>query len=1340
MDIARIALYESTIDFQDVFFSLVSILFQQLTQGLADASRTAGTLEKTRDDERVLQAMLSLVFSGDPQLLRRCSAKVLSAPPAFLSRAARRSHYSSEMRELATFSDGSTRMTLEEDRKACSRSQRAFLNVFQPKISEMVHALVASLPTALHDNDWQRMTAPLAVCDRHGERGEAEQELLATAASQPSNRCDSDAAAISGSLAFMFASYAILCSWLRVPRVCVDILHILAVARLRRTKLLTKDQLTSFVVNAGQCRYLETQLSATYDSMEAARTMEQVLEYARKSRALELLVEFCSVSGSMLAHECLKALCVAQAKLGFSSTDIVSETRVAAAWQPKTLHLLICERYISEMVGLLRELPLVLQFKHSVQGTEAITSDTLGFAAAVVEQRFELYSKAIRTELNDVSETQTQKHPGGSCARFWRHASREARVRSRCLSLKTRVLWHLRQLATSDEQTLEQVFERVFLLDFLSGRCGNVEEAKLIAKFIDKAQDAVSSGRWQETRQAFGDQHQSFARSSQCPINSRRDKIVRFVALITWAIWVRERCAYCLRSIELLHDHDRLRRSEHISDAERKRVGSLAATCALQLNALGVLVAKPDDIFALQISLLEDSVKLNREKAAAVICWAFPADKVQARYLKRYKALRQALKADASEESVTVTASIEETEHRCQFIQRHVKKSIRWSISSGAMKSGSMYTESPKKHEMSRSWTSETDVLVDCCCNLEFQKLTWALIQKRFASGATRDSRSDTVSTKQLTNVVMPSSDSTTESAISRREVIALLQDQRRELDTKVRSRSTDSPVRAIDDKRSTLQRDRDSVSVPQGAVRATIAGRQSTSSQRIAVRDIDFESDGGAFDAVNRKRKQPHRAERRESVQNVLKLLSLRKQHDAAAPVRSRSSPDFVRRVDLQIAHRAASSGCTPNGFDGVPSPKRHALEANSERSVFGTSLPATEVEEERRSVSGKDRNGSAASPVFPLRYNAGGESASIQLLDWRHVGGRVIPLKPRQFSFQRRERTASKPPDRVHTLVTMELGCKSTEGHNAAGLKSVGVQTMGGVADTVQSQALQAPIGPDNDRTVDAERKSDAATQSETVTQCAASDTSVASVQCSLKEKPLREAESGGEARSVIEGVLRKFPIFIDMDSSTQTPSAKQRFLQVVRFTDPLSSEQGSCYPIERVINVVPHDADGVASAPPADTEGIVECLNQESANPAPAESQSAATSERVSPRESRAAAQARYRRHFAAPTAGSTSTGACRKSSATSSGRNSLLGMKKDIERLKSRLAQLEHCADEIDYDFRTSHHVRPILLLASFRGSYITYPSSSSCGGLATGSHWKGARQPRTCGPGTRVSRY
>ncbi|GAB9463996.1 hypothetical protein Gpo141_00001438 [Globisporangium polare] len=449
---------------------------------------------------------------------------------------------------------------------------------------------------------------------------------------------------------------------------------------------------------------------------------------------MDLLVAFCFASKSLLAHECLKEICILQAKLFLNSKNLLFEKRVEATQQFESLHLQICESYIGEIVGLLREVPLVVQFKHPLKGRDALQSEALDSSKDIVLQGFEAFTRRILTGADDADGDLPAPKKPNSSNRIWKRSSRETRVQSRCLRLKSRILWHLKQLTTCDEQSLVQVFERIFLIDFLTGRCGNTEETKLVAKFIDKAQDAVSCDQWQQKRLSFDNYQQlMFSKTRGSQSHYRVDKVVRSLALLMWAIWIRERCAYCLRSIELLKSKG----DKDTSGTERKRLGSLAATCALQLNVLGVLVDKPDDIFALQISLLEEAAKLNPEKAVAVICWAFPADKIQARYLKRYKALRQLLKADSG--LTTDAPPIEEAEHRCQFLQRHVKRSIRWSITSGSMKPGSAYVESSpkkKKLEVSRGWTVEIDVLVDCCCDLDFQKVTWALIQKKFAGGS----------------------------------------------------------------------------------------------------------------------------------------------------------------------------------------------------------------------------------------------------------------------------------------------------------------------------------------------------------------------------------------------------------------------------------------------------------------------------------------------------------------------------------------------------------------------------------------------------------------------------
>lgn len=1292
IDIARIALYESRSDFQDVFFSLVGILFQQLKSEQVDGSQAEDIQAAEAADRRFLEALLSFTISSDFNLLQQCSARMLAAPPAFSSRAERQSFYLNELRELSILSHTHTRATLDEEQSTRSRFVRVFLSVYQPRVSSMLNALATGTADNHDSDDHQCMKAPLAV----GHLDEALEDILqilATASACSSG--DSEATTTQNALALMFASYVIMCSHLRIPRVCMDLQHALAVARLRCHKPLKLDQLACYITNASQCRHFEALPSASGSASSSRLAMENALELARKSRSLESLVNFCSTSASVLAHECLKQVCVSQAKLFLNSKDLRFETRVEVSRQFELIHLQICENYISEMLGLLRELPLVLQFKHPIRGAEALTSDAFGFSREVIEQRFELFSKSVMTGTDDLSTHQTLKHPDTTVRRnsnrFWIHASREVRVRTRCLRLKTRILWHLRQLATSSEQSLLQVFERVFLIDFLSGRCGNSEEAKLVAKFIDKAQDAVSCSHGQRKQQTVGDyqhqpfssQYQPFSKSSPVPSHPRRDKIIRSVALIVWAIWVRERCACCLRSIELLQRHDQLGRNELVSDTERAWVGSLAATCALQLNTLGVLTAKPDDIFGLQITLLEEAAKWNREKAVAVICWAFPADKVQARYLKRYKALRQTLKADASEQRATETATIEETEHRCQFIQRHVKKSIRWSITSGSMKPGSMYTESPKRHEMRRSWTSETDVLVDCCCDLEFQKLTWALIEKRFPGSSKAVHGLDEVNASQLKKVLLQSRASTAEGAVTRQEVMALLEEQKRNLEGKVRSWSMAPSDR--EEEISSSNRRLGNGDVPSQDGEPTAIARRETPAKHIVVRDIDSESDS---DTPNRKRTQPHK-----NVQNVLKLLSLRKQN-GAPPAHFSSSPDLIRRVDVPHSYRPMPSGSIPSDLDANPSPKHHSREASSHNNSSSSSPARVETPEnshllaqQRRGFSSEKQAGNPQPLVFPLRYGVGVENAAIQLLERRHSGGggRAIPLKARQFSFQQRERTSPTQPDRVPIPSTSALR-GAFAGENVTNLKTADAQT----DEAVDSSQSLAHLISDA-----AERRHETATQADKYVQCVSGDSNEAAIQCNLKERSHWEVSSAEEVPSSADRVLGRFPIFIHLDASTpQLPPScgslkKPRYLQVARFTDQRSSDQVGRRRTERVVDVSPGAVEVVTTAHTSEAE-IEEAV-------ATVESQSETSpSDSAAVPEARAAYQALYRRHFSTSTMEFKPNEAPRKSLLISSDRSSLLGLKEDMERLRTRLAQLEHCADEIDEDFKSSHHVRCLVM--------------------------------------------
>lgn len=1313
LEIARIALFESVQDFHDVFFTLVSIITsQQLSASSTGAP--AGHV-------RVAEAVLSLLFASDATLLCQISAKVLAAPPAFASHQARHTYYRHEIQALAAI----CRATRSEASSRDSNSERvhherAFQELYLPALAQWIDAQVSSSGESDVRRGIDQVSKALAShqvaesAEIHDLLTDARRKCQALA-SQPSSARESPTLC-HDVLLLMLMSYAIACSCLCIESVHIDIVHVAALAHWQQepnaVASMRNEQLMAFT----SLRQLPN-ASATV----TAWSMDTALHFARATNTVGVLVSFCAASKSPRAHACLQEICSALSKhqQSLSKPRMLPE-RADAPHKRVSIHLQLCERYLGEMAALLREVPLVLELQCGTDGTDALTSDVLGSTKDAVMHGFEAFLKLMRREEFSGESTSGDGHEDASSAgasRFWTHASRERRVRARCVALKTRIVWHLKQLALCrgdrEGQRLNETFERLFLLDFLHGRSGrSADDAKLVTKFLARAQDAVSCDLWTHKRLVFSASHQlqlGLHQQSQS-VSYQLDKIVRTLALVTWAMWVRERCAYCIRATELLKAHNRLHcSSTRVTETERMRLGSLAATCALQLNVLSVFIARPDDVFALQIALLEDAAWLNRAKAVAVVCWAFPADKIQARYLKRYKTLRQALRASEQD----AVAPIEETEQRCQFLQRHVKRSIRLSIAGGSIApTSASYLESPKKHEMARSWTTEIDVLVDCCCDAAFQQTAWALIQTSCAAVTTARTREASLTsstnnvgsgTQQLKRALLQSRTSQGDGAISRQEVLTLLQAQKREFEERARSMSRAADAR---DSEAAPARDDRPVHVrppvlPQHsestAAIETPAQRPSGGANRAAlftIRDIDVstsDSKKRARDALTQKRKQVQDpSERHESVQNVLKLLSLRKTHGNVS-VRPGSSPDLLSSsaaCRLQQQQQQSQPSDEPDASaERVWSPKRQARDADVRRAVSFAPVGASATDRSASGLRAKPVSAGAVQPlVFPLRRAGDDSSASLQLLD-RKRGGRSISLKPKQFAF---ERIATAPASAAQPAQSSSASLS-----DAVALRSTAAQTTEAPAGESVDQAPRSGVALS---AKSASETSEAATQAH----LSCPDTHEVSTQSIRSIAPSQSSShDANNARPPAASVLSKFPVYVELDPSASAPSGPpKRFLQVVRFADQAVSERSVPVGRSSRSNIM---ASAEVHEPPERKEpqsipqGAADAPDRQDAHSSTDALVSALPLKRntlsdSSQNSALAAHRARYQSHFA----GSNPRVRPERAASVSTGHNSLLSLRDDMERLKTRLAQLEHCANEIDEDFKDSHHVRRLVL--------------------------------------------
>ncbi|KAF1789179.1 hypothetical protein GQ600_15374 [Phytophthora cactorum] len=84
-------------------------------------------------------------------------------------------------------------------------------------------------------------------------------------------------------------------------------------------------------------------------------------------------------------------------------------------------------------------------------------------------------------------------------------------------------------------------------------------------------------------------------------LSLRAQKISRSLVLIAWALWHREKVANCTRGAHI--------GKMESTSSETKDFGALAATCALHLNSLGMVYGDNDELYTIQLSLLEDATQ-----------------------------------------------------------------------------------------------------------------------------------------------------------------------------------------------------------------------------------------------------------------------------------------------------------------------------------------------------------------------------------------------------------------------------------------------------------------------------------------------------------------------------------------------------------------------------------------------------------------------------------------------------------------------------------------------------------------------------------------------------------
>ncbi|TMW66510.1 hypothetical protein Poli38472_004275 [Pythium oligandrum] len=430
--------------------------------------------------------------------------------------------------------------------------------------------------------------------------------------------------------------------------------------------------------------------------------------------------------------------------------------------------------------------------------------------------------------------------------------------------------------------------------------------------------------------------------------------MVRTIALLLWALWVRERAALC-QSLLL---------NEAVKSEE---VTEQVAICALQLYVLAPFRNGSHDLVGLQLTLLEAAIaRLGHSNGATattialVISWGFTSDRLGARHLKRLKAIRAALQSrryvwHESEAPI----EFDELERLVELRRYEMTRLVRAAL-------GQSDDHSPlRSPDARRGWTraTEVDTLVTCCADADFQRLAWSLLDKRFI---VRPQTHDT--TPQQLQRALHARSSTIEGQVSRHEVLMLLQTQRLELEQQVRRLTG-----AVNDALQVNHQPPPQVEVAETQTELVSADKpadtgmaKSSGRRQYRIRDLQV-------DPLETTTKPAPSAVLRKSASSakVLKLLQLRKQQSQSTETLKRHQsvmippPDARVDVDdtkasqqeLGISRRQHSERVLPLRYDAVEASSSSTMRLLSTSTTRTVSMQPRAFLNEARQARNGDR-----------------------------------------------------------------------------------------------------------------------------------------------------------------------------------------------------------------------------------------------------------------------------------------------------------------------------------------------------------------------------------------------
>ncbi|GMF31834.1 unnamed protein product [Phytophthora fragariaefolia] len=1278
LDVTRITLRRSWDMFESMYFKLIRIIHEQLAGDSVNCGRSRDPIDCIGKSVKLFEILTSLTIAMPEEFLRQLSTKVLSALSGRSTNGSDEAlYYRQEMNAISR----QVRILLAgvsetEDWWSYSFEATIFLHVYFAKTLQLV--LNVRYDTTLAEERLIATSDALSsfqqVIEHDGYSTGAESLTKIT------KSCDSSF----GRLKQLIVSYALMCSSLQVNGVVIDLGHFFSLdlppGILKRKEIF--------------CCFMKPRQSVVHSGsvQENDRLSDMIAtaaEFAIEANALQLTMHFCLVSRSCMVHQCLQVLCGAAANM---ATD---KPLPHGRLDVNKLHWLACEIYIGEIMAIFQQIGACRQFKHSMRAAEC-NVNALDFPDAI-DREFDIYQDALST-MKDGHRAQCFIKD-----RLWEFSHHDTHLRARVICLISRIAWHLEAVHGEPNNLIRCSFGSVLFDPQIEELPA---EAKTVQDSIMKVREIVTVTEAELRIPRFRQ-----PADTQTMLSYKSQKLTRTLVLIAWALWIREKAAYCSR-IYHRHVHDEKR------DTEKAVLGAIAATCALHLNAVGILCGYTEELFSIQMALLEGAAMINPCKSVTAIAWGFPQRKILTKRLKRYKVVRQAVRLAA------LKAPLEEYEIQYE----NLKTRIRWAFHQ--IHKDQIYPE-----------TDDIDMLMSCYCDPEFFQILAVLTRSPTEVVIVSSSFTDSSnSMDETSNVVQEFSEASTVKAglplfapdtvlkpasqiervqnppisgsqISRYEVMTLLREQTRCLEENICAVSFTSSheesrpsilLESHDAAHKTKAEDTHlglvhKITRSASEISPETTGEMSTelsNAQRMPRISLQIRTlNRPRYSPVSLKAGSPVNqqlkpTQRHDSIHNAIKLFRLRQEH--ICHVRSDKEDPISIKVG-ELTRTVSDSNTASDTHDPVLlSPHRQKLKyAGVKRKSSRSQRSSDQV-----------KLSSSKEPVYPLRLAYGAEVARLKLLG-RSTQLRNPSMKKRQF-VNEQERTKSNTYE-VKSRYAMPMA-ESTE---AIELKTSSAQTnnIGEVAEPpvlvakeMKNWAYQQnEIGPEKDSPVPHKvNKSEQIYSTPNVANSGSSQTDIG-IQCRVFNDELTESHHMRRVRGPPPlNIADKFPIWVELGgvgSTGEKQHFKERksFLQIARF----GSREGAA---DSINNGSIEDSQLFPSSPTfsailvprKQSSGDSSNENQSDGHHSPTVGSVYAEEDRAIQQTNkmlRAKYRASYRQHYPARERLSRTSG----DRDSASGIDTLIDLRDNMQRMTQRLRVLETCANSIDEEFKNSQKV-------------------------------------------------